>query len=81
MSQTQTPVADVEQDRAPADDEAQPDLTGDNNDMSHEDLMHDFDFEVKEQDRWLPIANGKSYLRPCSPPSGDPKVPPVAIVI
>lgn len=21
-----------------------------------------FDFEVKEQDRWLPIANGESFL-------------------
>lgn len=23
-----------------------------------------YDFEVKEQDRWLPIANGKSCLPP-----------------
>jgi hypothetical protein len=61
MSQTQSPVADVEQDRAPADDEAQQDLTGENNDMNQEDLLHDFDFEVKEQDRWLPIANGESF--------------------
>jgi hypothetical protein len=63
MSQTQSPSADVEQDRAPADDEPQQDLTGDNNDMSHEDLLQDFDFEVKEQDRWLPIANGTSHMR------------------
>jgi len=67
MSQTQSPVADVEQDRAPADDEAQQDLTGDNNDMNQEDLLHDFDFEVKEQDRWLPIANVARIMKGALP--------------
>jgi len=67
MSQTQSPVADVEQDRAPADDEAQQDLTGENNDMNQEDLLHDFDFEVKEQDRWLPIANVARIMKGALP--------------
>ncbi|KAF1824074.1 uncharacterized protein K489DRAFT_172991 [Dissoconium aciculare CBS 342.82] len=67
MSQTQSPSADVEQDRAPADDEPQQDLTGDNNDMSHEDLLQDFDFEVKEQDRWLPIANVARIMKGALP--------------
>lgn len=38
------------------------------------------DFEVKEQDRWLPIANGKSpapCIAPSFPTGSMPAVPPV----
>lgn len=38
---------------------------GDPNKMSRDDPP--YDFEVKEQDRWLPIANGESPV-PCVPP-------------
>lgn len=57
MSQSPRDGEDVEQ-PAPSPDEDVPQQTeGDVGDMSRpEDLG--YDFEVKEQDRWLPIANG-----------------------
>ena len=42
---------------SPEENEPQP-QEGDNNTMSRDDPAG-YDFEVKEQDRWLPIANGE----------------------
>lgn len=39
-------------------DQAQPDP--ENPDIMNQHDLHGYDFEVKEQDRWLPIANGES---------------------
>ncbi len=48
---------DVEPETTPTgDNEQQPEGEGD---MNREDLGLGYDFDVKEQDRWLPIANGK----------------------
>lgn len=45
--------------QSPTDDEpAQPNESNDGNEMSKPEEFG-YDFEVKEQDRWLPIANGK----------------------
>lgn len=55
---------------SPADDEPAPPTEGtDGNEMSKPEEFG-YDFEVKEQDRWLPIANGKSeetLVAPCVP--------------
>lgn len=59
MSQTQSPVEEIEQDRASGDNEQHADAPAQDDDMSHRNDALDYDFEVKEQDRWLPIANGK----------------------
>lgn len=50
---------DVEQGVQDADEEAQ--IMNDPHDPHSSGQA--YEFEVKEQDRWLPIANGKSYLR------------------
>jgi len=46
-----------------------PDQTPEDNDPQSKDMNHrdddpnlGYDFEVKEQDRWLPIANGECNL-------------------
>ncbi len=58
MSQSPRDDGDVEQpDQSPADDVPQQ-QEGDAGDMSRPELDLGYDFEVKEQDRWLPIANG-----------------------
>lgn len=61
MSQSPHEDAEVEQaDRSPEENEQQ------DKEMSRpEDIAADlgYDFEIKEQDRWLPIANGESNLQ------------------
>lgn len=57
----QSPPKDVEQGAQSPDDEGQ---MNDNQDP-HSAGAAGYEFEVKEQDRWLPIANGKSWF--CSP--------------
>ena len=64
MSQAPSPVEEVEQDRTPAENDQQPDAGQNDDEMGSRDV--DYDFEVKEQDRWLPIANGESPFL-CSP--------------
>ena len=81
----QSPPKDVEQGVQSPDDEAQ---MNDTQDPHGSGLA--YEFEVKEQDRWLPIANGKSPPFPprpliCAfPPSGWPIPPafrsPVALI-
>ena len=56
----QSPPKDVEQGAQSPDDEAQ---MNDTQDPHGSGLA--YEFEVKEQDRWLPIANGKPP--PCLP--------------
>jgi hypothetical protein len=59
-SPAQSPREGDEVDPAPpTPEENEPQQTeGDNNAMSRDDPAS-YDFEVKEQDRWLPIANGE----------------------
>ena len=53
MSQSPRPEQEGEQtERSPEDNEQQ------NKEMSLDEQGQIYDFEVKEQDRWLPIANG-----------------------
>lgn len=48
---------------AELDPEAQSGEEQDHMDKDHHDVQgHPGEFEVKEQDRWLPIANGMSHL-------------------
>lgn len=61
---------DVEQQAPSPDADEQQSLTNRHGEMADTGLG--FDFEVKEQDRWLPIANGKfPNLCCCCPPRGD----------
>lgn len=57
-------VANLDSAPPPSGDENEPQETTSGTEMPHhpgeEDHALGFDFEVKEQDRWLPIANGKS---------------------
>lgn len=63
---------------AELDPEAQSGEEQDHMDKDHHDVQgHPGEFEVKEQDRWLPIANGMSHLAfasdlrvPCLCPDG-----------
>lgn len=58
MSQSPRDGEDVQpSDPSPDDDVPQP-TEGDAGDMNRPELDLGYDFEVKEQDRWLPIANG-----------------------
>lgn len=54
----QSPPKDVEQGAQSPDDEGQ---MNDNQDPHSVGSTAGYEFEVKEQDRWLPIANGESY--------------------
>jgi len=59
MSQSPRDTDDVQHSApSPADDDAPQQTEGDAADMNRPDLDLGYDFEVKEQDRWLPIANG-----------------------
>lgn len=52
---------------AELDPEAQSGEEQEHMDKDHHDAQgHQGEFEVKEQDRWLPIANGKLHLAFCS---------------
>lgn len=72
----QSPPKDVEQSVQSPDDEGQ---MNDNQDPHSAGGISGYDFEVKEQDRWLPIANGESralyprrssrLARPTHPPA------------
>lgn len=55
----QSPPKDVEQGAQSPDDEGQ---MNDNQDPHSAGGAAGYEFEVKEQDRWLPIANGKSLI-------------------
>lgn len=59
MSQSPHDGDDVEQALPSPDQDAQQQTEGDGaDDMNRQDIDLGYDFEVKEQDRWLPIANG-----------------------
>ena len=58
MSQSPRDDGDVEQPVQSPDDDVPQQTEGDAGDMSRPELDLGYDFEVKEQDRWLPIANG-----------------------
>ena len=89
-SAAQSPRGDTEepaQSASPGREETE-DVGADNNAPQDQDgpMNPDIypDFEVKEQDRWLPIANGESPPAPCialSDLNGFPNPPPRAIVI
>jgi hypothetical protein len=55
----QSPPKDVEQGAQSPEDEGQ---MNDNQDPHSAGGAGGYEFEVKEQDRWLPIANGKSWF-------------------
>ena len=68
-SPEQSPRAtdDVEPDAAtPEDNENEQQQTEGEGTMNRDDTGLGFEFEVKEQDRWLPIANGE-FAAPCIP--------------
>jgi hypothetical protein len=58
MSQSPRDTDDVQHSAPSPDDDAPQQTEGDAADMNRQDLDLGYDFEVKEQDRWLPIANG-----------------------
>ena len=58
-AQSPRETEEVEPDR-PTPDENEPQQAEDENKtMNRDDAVAGYDFEVKEQDRWLPIANGE----------------------
>lgn len=63
MSQSPREPEDVDPATAPSpNDDEQPQPNSENNDQNDMSRTADdvgYDFEVKEQDRWLPIANGE----------------------
>lgn len=58
MSQSPRDDGDVEHPAQSPDEDVPQQTEGDAGDMSRPELDLGYDFEVKEQDRWLPIANG-----------------------
>lgn len=58
MSQSPRDGEDVQPSAPSPDDDAPQPTEGDAGDMNRPELDLGYDFEVKEQDRWLPIANG-----------------------
>jgi len=58
MSQSPRDTEDVQHSAPSPDDDAPQQTEGDAADMNRPDIDLGYDFEVKEQDRWLPIANG-----------------------
>jgi hypothetical protein len=70
MSQSPRDTDDVQHSAPSPDDDAPQQTEGDAADMNRPDLDLGYDFEVKEQDRWLPIANG-AYSNPPSPFTTD----------
>ena len=58
MSQSPRDVEDVQPSAPSPDDDVPQPTEGNAGDMNRPELDLGYDFEVKEQDRWLPIANG-----------------------
>lgn len=68
MSQSPHDGDDVEQAIPSPDQDAQQQTEGDGaDDMNRQDIDLGYDFEVKEQDRWLPIANVARIMKSALP--------------
>jgi hypothetical protein len=79
MSQSPRDTEDVQHSAPSPDDDAPQQTEGDAADMNRPDLDLGYDFEVKEQDRWLPIANGAySNISPLSSQTSHTSYPPEA---
>ena len=65
MSASPTKETDVEQ-GVPSDNNSEPMDRADPEAQARERELA-YEFEVKEQDRWLPIANGWFFMLPCPP--------------
>ncbi|KAM0709388.1 hypothetical protein Q7P35_003426 [Cladosporium inversicolor] len=64
MSQSPRDVEDVQHSAQSPDDDVPQPTEGDAGDMNRPELDLGYDFEVKEQDRWLPIANVRTIGLP-----------------
>lgn len=67
MSQSPRDVEDVQPSAPSPDDDVPQPTEGDAGDMNRPELDLGYDFEVKEQDRWLPIANVARIMKSALP--------------
>ena len=66
---SQPEAEDVDQSVPTPPDENENDPSGEKGEGTMNENTQGYDFEVKEQDRWLPIANGKLHRLLASPHS------------
>ncbi|KAF2719949.1 hypothetical protein K431DRAFT_103819 [Polychaeton citri CBS 116435] len=68
MSQSPRETDEVEQPASPSPNQDEPQSAQNNDTEGHDMSAHDgYDFEVKEQDRWLPIANVARIMKTALP--------------